>query len=146
MTRTWLTFEESVTVTVGGETRSVTVVLDYYYGAENDPTPHRRAMRTADVFAYNGHSYMGSGPLDTRHYQPGDLRWSIMVREDAPRRTLSHSLFSSRAYLPLPSMVMVESFSSSWITFCSRVSLCLMMSMARASPFLVKSSSCLARS
>lgn len=65
----WVTFEKKVKVSIGGAAPTdLTIRLETYYGAEEDPTPHVRGIKEGDVFIYNGHSYLGSGPLDPSNY------------------------------------------------------------------------------
>ena len=61
----WLRLEGTFSVKIGSAAaKDTTLVLNTYYGAETDETPHRRALGESDVVIYNGHSYIGSGPLD----------------------------------------------------------------------------------
>ncbi|MFT3766583.1 MAG: hypothetical protein QM820_13880 [Minicystis sp.] len=70
----WLRFEAPFSVKIGKDAaKDVTVVINTYYGAETDETPHRRAINTSDVVIYNGHSYIGSGPLDPIRYDSSDF-------------------------------------------------------------------------
>jgi hypothetical protein len=74
MARHWLRFEQPVSVKIGSEApRNVTVVIKTYYAAETDDAPHRTAMKTSDVVIYNGHSYIGYGPLDPSRYSASDF-------------------------------------------------------------------------
>jgi hypothetical protein len=76
----WLRFEAPFSVKIGtGATKDVTVVINTYYGAETDETPHRRAINTSDVVVYNGHSYIGSGPLDPVRYDASDFPGSYQL-------------------------------------------------------------------
>jgi hypothetical protein len=75
----WVTFEAPVKVTANGQTRDFTIVLQTYFGAETDPTPHKRAIRTSDIFVYNGHSYIGYGPLDPANFRSSDFPASYQV-------------------------------------------------------------------
>jgi hypothetical protein len=69
MAHHWLTFERKASVKLGAaEPKDVTLVIDTYYGAETDDAPHRRALSKSDVVVYNGHSYIGWGPLDPSRY------------------------------------------------------------------------------
>ena len=80
LARHWLTFEQPVSVKIGSEAaRNVTVVIKTYYGAETDDTPHRTAMKTSDVVVYNGHSYIGYGPLDPSRYSAADFPSSYQL-------------------------------------------------------------------
>jgi hypothetical protein len=70
----WLVFDAPVTVKIGsGTTKPFTIELQTYFGAEEDPTPHKRAIKTSDVFVYNGHSYIGYGPLDPSNFTTSDF-------------------------------------------------------------------------
>jgi hypothetical protein len=76
----WLRFEAPFTVKIGANAaKDVTVVINTYYGAETDETPHRRALGTSDVVVYNGHSYIGSGPLDPVRYDSTDFPKSYQL-------------------------------------------------------------------
>ncbi len=80
MAKHWLRFEQPVSVKIGSEAaRNVTVVIKTYYGAETDDTPHRTAMKTSDVVIYNGHSYIGYGPLDPSRYTSSDFPGSYQI-------------------------------------------------------------------
>ena len=76
----WLTFEQPVSVKIGsGETKDVTIQINTYYGAETDDAPHRRALSSSDVVVYNGHSYIGWGPLDPSRYSASSFPSSYQV-------------------------------------------------------------------
>lgn len=76
----WLRFEAPFSVKIGSAAaKDVRVVINTYYGAETDETPHRRALKTSDVVIYNGHSYIGSGPLDPVRYDESDFPESYQV-------------------------------------------------------------------
>jgi len=76
----WLTFEAPVSVAIGkAAARPVTIQLNTYFGAETDPTPHKRAIKQSDVFIYNGHSYIGYGPLDPSNFSAGDFPPSYQI-------------------------------------------------------------------
>ncbi len=79
LVRHWLTFEVPVQVTMGGQTKPVTIKLQSYFGAETDSTPHKKAIKTSDIFVYNGHSYIGYGPLDPSRFQASDFPPSYQV-------------------------------------------------------------------
>jgi hypothetical protein len=79
LVRRWLTFEAPVQVTMGGVTKPVTIKLQSYFGAETDSTPHKRAIKTSDIFVYNGHSYIGYGPLDPSRFQASDFPATYQV-------------------------------------------------------------------
>jgi hypothetical protein len=75
----WITFEVPVDVTMNGETKPFTIKLQSYFGAETDATPHKRGIRTSDIFVYNGHSYIGYGPLDPSRFTPDDFPSTYQV-------------------------------------------------------------------
>jgi hypothetical protein len=75
----WIIFEAPVQVTVAGKTTPVTIKLQTYFGAEGDSTPHKRAIKTSDIFVYNGHSYIGYGPLDPSRFTAADFPKSYQV-------------------------------------------------------------------
>ncbi|HSO32351.1 MAG TPA: hypothetical protein VLT33_07545 [Labilithrix sp.] len=77
--RHWVTFEVPVQVTMRGETKPVTIKLQSYFGAETDSTPHKRGIKTSDIFVYNGHSYIGYGPLDPSRFQASDFPSTYQV-------------------------------------------------------------------
>lgn len=66
----WITFERWVQVTQGdGRPKDFVIELDTIFGVDEDPTPHRRAVRESDIVVYNGHSYIGNGPLDPSNFR-----------------------------------------------------------------------------
>jgi hypothetical protein len=75
----WVTFEAPVQVTLGGQTKPLTIKLQSYFGAETDSTPHKQAIKTSDIFVYNGHSYIGYGPLDPSHFSAADFPATYQV-------------------------------------------------------------------
>jgi hypothetical protein len=75
----WVTFEAPVKVTMNGQTKDVTIKVQTYFGAETDSTPHKRAIKTSDIFVYNGHSYIGYGPLDPSRFSRSDFPSSYQV-------------------------------------------------------------------
>lgn len=75
----WITFEVPISVTMNGETSPLTIKLQTYFGADLDATPHKRALKTSDVFVYNGHSYIGYGPLDPSRLTADDLPGSYQI-------------------------------------------------------------------
>lgn len=67
----WVTFEKKVKVSIGNRPpKDLTIRLETLFGVEDDTKPHRRALSHGDVVVYNGHSYIGYGPLDPEHYTP----------------------------------------------------------------------------
>jgi hypothetical protein len=79
LVRHYLTFEAPVQVTMGGQTKPVTIKLQSYFGAETDSTPHKRLIKTSDIFVYNGHSYIGYGPLDPSRFTAADFPATYQV-------------------------------------------------------------------
>jgi hypothetical protein len=76
----WLTFEAKVKGKIGtAAERAVTIRLQTYFGAETDSAPHKRGIKTADVFIYNGHSYIGYGPLDPKKFSKSDFPASYQI-------------------------------------------------------------------
>jgi hypothetical protein len=70
----WVTFEKKVRVSIGGgEPKDLTIRLETLFGAEEDPAAHKRAIQRGDVFVYNGHSYIGEGPLDPANFTEKDF-------------------------------------------------------------------------
>jgi len=66
----WVTFEKKVKVAVGdAPPRDFTIRIETLFGADEDPEPHRRAVKRGDVVIYNGHSYIGYGPLDPDNFR-----------------------------------------------------------------------------
>jgi hypothetical protein len=66
----WVTFEKKVKVANGdAPPRDFTLRIETFFGADEDPEPHRRAVKRGDVVVYNGHSYIGYGPLDPDNFR-----------------------------------------------------------------------------
>jgi hypothetical protein len=68
----WVTFEKKVKVSVGGsEPKDLTIRIETSFGADDDDkTPYLRGIKRGDVFVYNGHSYIGYGPLEPNNFTP----------------------------------------------------------------------------
>jgi hypothetical protein len=80
LTKHWLRWEAPFNVKIGSAAaKDVTVVINTYYGAETSEVPHRKALQTSDVVIYNGHSYIGSGPLDPTRYSESDFPKSYQL-------------------------------------------------------------------
>jgi hypothetical protein len=85
----WLVWQLPVTVTSGGETRSMTVEIRSFWGVEDgDPAARQRAIwRYAeaffygDLFAYAGHSHFGHGPLEPTNFTSSNFpdRYQVML-------------------------------------------------------------------
>lgn len=66
----WVTFEKKTMVSIGGDApKPLTIRIETQFGADEDPAPHRRALSRGDVVIYNGHSYIGYGPLDPSNFK-----------------------------------------------------------------------------
>jgi hypothetical protein len=66
----WVTFEKKVKVTIGDAApKDLTIRIETLFGADEDPKPHQRALSRGDVVIYNGHSYIGYGPLDPDNFK-----------------------------------------------------------------------------
>ncbi len=80
LVRHWVTFQAPVKVKIGsGAEHTVTIEVNSYFGAETDSTPHKRAIKNSDVFVYNGHSYIGYGPLDPSRFTSADFPASYQI-------------------------------------------------------------------
>jgi len=76
----WLTFELPVKVKIGkATTAAVTIEINSYFGAGGSSGPHKRAIKNSDVFIYNGHSYIGYGPLDPGNFTAADFPSSYQI-------------------------------------------------------------------
>jgi hypothetical protein len=75
----WVTFEAPMQLTMNGQTNPFTIKLQSYFGASTSSVPHKRGIKTSDVFVYNGHSYIGYGPLDPSRFVPTDFPASYQV-------------------------------------------------------------------
>jgi hypothetical protein len=76
----WVTFEKKVKVAIGdGPPKDFTLRIETLFGADEDPTPHRRAVKRGDVVVYNGHSYIGYGPLDPDNFRASSFPSSYQL-------------------------------------------------------------------
>jgi hypothetical protein len=76
----WLTFEAPVRVSVGGgPEKDFGIQLTTYFGSEEDVRPFKHAFRNADVVVYNGHSYVGAGPMDPTNYSADDFTKAYQI-------------------------------------------------------------------
>ncbi|MBX3228527.1 MAG: hypothetical protein KIT84_07735 [Labilithrix sp.] len=65
----WVTFEKKTKVQIGNKApQDLTIRIETFFGVDDDTAPHRRALKHGDVVVYNGHSYIGEGPLDPANY------------------------------------------------------------------------------
>lgn len=66
----WVTLEKKVKVSIGdAPPKDLIIRIETLFGAEEDPAPHKRALERGDVVLYNGHSYIGYGPLDPENFR-----------------------------------------------------------------------------
>ena len=80
LARRWITLEAPVTVRIGSaEPKAVTFKVQTYFGADSNAAVYKRAIKTSDVFIYNGHSYIGSGPLDSSRFTKDDFPASYQI-------------------------------------------------------------------
>jgi hypothetical protein len=76
----WLTFEEQVSVSIGAAgPKPTTIRVQLHFGADEAVAPYRRAIQTSDVLLYNGHSYVGEGPLDPANFSKKDFPQSYQL-------------------------------------------------------------------
>ncbi len=114
----WLTFEATVQVKIGaGAVHPVTLQLNSYFGAEGDATPHKKAIKNSDVFIYNGHSYIGYGPLDPKNFSAADFPKSYQIM--FINGCVSYNYYE-KDYLPLKSggtanLELVTNGLESWV-------------------------------
>jgi hypothetical protein len=76
----WLTFEAPVKVKIGGGAeRDFGIQLLTYFGSEDGVEPFKFVYKNADVVVYNGHSYVGEGPMDPGNFKPEDFPPSYQI-------------------------------------------------------------------
>src|SRR6185436_7577551 len=76
----WIRLEAPVRVKIGtAAEKDVTIEIMTYFGAGSDSTPHKYAIKNSDVFLYNGHSYIGYGPLDPSNFTSSDFPSSYQM-------------------------------------------------------------------
>ena len=76
----WVRFEVPLKVTIGTAAQTpVILTYDNYFGAGSSSQPHKRGIKQADVFLYNGHSYIGYGPLDPSNFSTSDMPASYQI-------------------------------------------------------------------
>ncbi|NUO54704.1 MAG: hypothetical protein HOV80_38175 [Polyangiaceae bacterium] len=76
----WITFELPVSVQVGDEdARDFGIQIMAFFGHAETTTPFKHAIANSDVFLYNGHSMIGSGPLDPRNFSASDFPSSYQI-------------------------------------------------------------------
>ena len=80
LTKTWLTVETKTQVSIGGKSaQPLSIQLLTYFGAGTSAVPHKKGIKEGDVFIYNGHSYIGYGPLDPRNFTKSDFPSSYQL-------------------------------------------------------------------
>jgi hypothetical protein len=78
--RKWITIERPVKVRIGTEAaHDAAIQLLVYFGSESNQEPHKYAIKNSDVFLYNGHSYIGFGPLDPSRFTAADFPTSYQL-------------------------------------------------------------------
>ncbi len=76
----WVTLESKAKVKIGsGPEKDFTYKIITYFGVESDQAPHKLAIKNSDVYIYNGHSYIGSGPLDPTRFSASDFPKSYQI-------------------------------------------------------------------
>jgi hypothetical protein len=78
--KTFLTFEVPVKVKIGtNPEKPFTIAVLTYFGVGSDTYTHKKAIRASDIYLYNGHSYVGSGPLDPGNFTAADFPASYQI-------------------------------------------------------------------
>lgn len=78
--KVFLTFEVPVKVKIGtGAEKDFTIAVLTYFGVESDSATHKKAIKASDVYLYNGHSYIGAGPLDPTNFTTADFPASYQI-------------------------------------------------------------------
>ena len=78
--RKWITIERAVSVKIGADpAHAANLQMLVYFGSESDQAPHKYAIKNSDVFLYNGHSYIGFGPLDPSRFTAADFPKSYQL-------------------------------------------------------------------
>jgi len=114
----WAIFEAPITVTMNGESTPLTIKLQSYFGADTDQAPHKRAIKTSDIMVYNGHSYIGYGPMDPSRFTPEDFPGTYQVLN--MNGCVSYNYYN-KDYVPLKvggtkSLDIVTNGLQSWVT------------------------------
>jgi hypothetical protein len=76
----WVTFRKDVKVKIGdAAAKPFSIEIKNFFGVEEELDVYKKMMKTSDVFVYNGHSYLGSGPLDPSNFQKTDFPSSYQL-------------------------------------------------------------------
>jgi hypothetical protein len=76
----YVTIEMTEKVAINNEpARDFSLDMLVYYGAETNNAPHKKVIKNSDVFIYNGHSYIGFGPLDPSNFTADDFPSSYQI-------------------------------------------------------------------
>lgn len=70
----WITLEMPATVKIGsGKAKTLGIQLKLFFGHSDVIAPYKTAIKNSDVFIYNGHSFIGNGPLDPKNFTSADF-------------------------------------------------------------------------
>lgn len=76
----WIVFEEDVKVKIGKKAEApLKIRVRLLFGALEETEPYKRAIRENDVMVYNGHSFVGEGPLDPQNFGDADFPESYQL-------------------------------------------------------------------
>ena len=78
----WIRLDVPLTVRSGHTTKEMTLELRMLFGTESGysvKSHFKEAFKNGDVVIYNGHSYIGSGPLDPSNYSAADFAGRYQV-------------------------------------------------------------------
>ncbi len=77
LSQRWLTLAVRVNLQTSHGPYQRSLEFNLYYSVDETPQMlikhFKYAFAKGDVVTYNGHSYIGSGPLDPKHYSPSDF-------------------------------------------------------------------------
>jgi hypothetical protein len=78
--RNWVRLEAPVRVKIGAAAeKEMKIELLTYFGAETGIAVHKYGIKNSDIYAYNGHSYVGEGPLDPTNFTADDFPKSYQL-------------------------------------------------------------------
>jgi len=80
--RKWIRLEVPLTVKAGHTTKQVTLRVRLLFGTDSGYTVKnyfKEAFKNGDVVLYDGHSYIGSGPLDPGKYSTSDFSGGYQI-------------------------------------------------------------------